>query len=675
MSAEIKEEVKGMGWLPWICLTAVLSVVFNIVHGMAGVGGWGCIYGLGTISLPFSLPVLMLVLPMLAYPITLTKRFKEPTVNLARLSIIGLMVSMTMSHYGGTAAWNSVPAGYINRIYDYSSMEVESLLSRMWFVPPRDVVRAMRIGGIMPDWGAWSGAMFFVFAFQFSFFVLGLGLMSLFRYRWIEVERVPFPVPLITWRAVSYSYRLAGVKTRVPFILGLLVGFFVNFQILMTYVFPWWPDILGWRANGISPIGCATVNVGYPTWVLGSQIVAFMRWNMQPFNYIIAYLAPLDVSFGMWFCTMIMMLLAQIAYYFGYYTGILDLGGCCRVLGFAGYKLSPTWGPPLYWNWLCLTGGMLAFVFITIWQGRSYLIETFKLARRGEKSEREPFSYRTIYAIILIGMVLVTLFLCSVGIGVGIALLIMFFGGIIYAIAEAYARGLAGICFGQGRDMWPTWPLRFLIWPRAPERYSVEWIMAITIISDGLDQQAAGVTTWTTTAMYGFTLANMAGIGSKEAVKFMVMAFLVSLPISLILRIWFVNFVGATRAKLCTAPWDCDICGFDRYNTAPPVSEIAIAAMVGFVVTMLLSFARMRFIWWPIHPIGYLFSGGMYITWTGAWSCFLVAWITKWLTLRIGGSKAYEEYGVPFVAGALVGLAINILLAIVMAVVRFFIPF
>jgi hypothetical protein len=320
---------------------------------------------------------------------------------------------------------------------------------------------------------------------------------------------------------------------------------------------------------------------------------------------------------------------------------------------------------------------MLAFVFISIWQGRSYLIETFKLARRGERSEREPFSYRTIYAIILIGMVLVTLFLCSAGIGVGIALMIMFFGGIIYAIAEAYARGLTGACFGMGRNFWPTWIFKITVWPKAPERYSVEWIMATTIISDGLDQQAAGVTTWTTTAMYGFMLANMAGIGSKEAVKFMVMAFLVSLPISLILRIWFVNFVGATRAGLCNAPWDCDMCGFQRYNIqSPPAGDLAMVALAGFVVTMLLSFARMRFTWWPIHPMGFLLSGGGdYATLTGSWSCFLGAWIAKWLTLKIGGSKAYEEYGVPFVAGILVGMVCTIIIAIVAGAVRFFIPF
>jgi len=35
----------------------------------------------------------------------------------------------------------------------------------------------------------------------------------------------------------------------------------------------------------------------------------------------------------------------------------------------------------------------------------------------------------------------------------------------------------------------------------------------------------------------------------------------------------------------------------------------------------------------------------------GTWSAALVAGIIKWLVLRIGGSKLYEEKAVPFVGG------------------------
>jgi hypothetical protein len=57
------------------------------------------------------------------------------------------------------------------------------------------------------------------------------------------------------------------------------------------------------------------------------------------------------------------------------------------------------------------------------------------------------------------------------------------------------------------------------------------------------------------------------------------------------------------------------------------------------------------------------------------WDAFLGAWIAKFLTLRIGGSKAYEEYGVPFVSGGIAGYALANLIAYLVGTVRFFIPF
>jgi len=76
-----------------------------------------------------------------------------------------------------------------------------------------------------------------------------------------------------------------------------------------------------------------------------------------------------------------------------------------------------------------------------------------------------------------------------------------------------------------------------------------------------------------------------------------------------------------------------------------------------------------------IHPMGFLLGDGMYITWTGVWTSFLVAWILKYLVLRIGGSKAYEHYAVPFLGGTLVGLVLTVLVGVIVGTVRFFIPF
>lgn len=54
---------------------------------------------------------------------------------------------------------------------------------------------------------------------------------------------------------------------------------------------------------------------------------------------------------------------------------------------------------------------------------------------------------------------------------------------------------------------------------------------------------------------------------------------------------------------------------------------------------------------------------------------FLGAWALKVLTLRIGGSKAYEEYGVPIVVGFIAGFALIALIGGAALVWMFFFPY
>jgi len=59
----------------------------------------------------------------------------------------------------------------------------------------------------------------------------------------------------------------------------------------------------------------------------------------------------------------------------------------------------------------------------------------------------------------------------------------------------------------------------------------------------------------------------------------------------------------------------------------------------------------------------------------GWWSPFLAAWILKTITLKIGGSKLYEEVGVPVAAGFVVGYMIALIFGGAIGVLRFFIPY
>jgi hypothetical protein len=73
---------------------------------------------------------------------------------------------------------------------------------------------------------------------------------------------------------------------------------------------------------------------------------------------------------------------------------------------------------------------------------------------------------------------------------------------------------------------------------------------------------------------------------------------------------------------------------------------------VGILVTILLTYMRAMFHWWPLHPLGYALcvSWSMTVFW---FSCF-VAWIVKGLILRYGGMRLYLKAR-PWFLGMILG--------------------
>jgi len=74
---------------------------------------------------------------------------------------------------------------------------------------------------------------------------------------------------------------------------------------------------------------------------------------------------------------------------------------------------------------------------------------------------------------------------------------------------------------------------------------------------------------------------------------------------------------------------------------------------IAFGITGFLLGMKMRFIWWPFHPIGYVLATGpgklVYI-----WCPVLVSWAIKFVILKYGGLRAYRR-AIPFFAGLILG--------------------
>lgn len=99
-----------------------------------------------------------------------------------------------------------------------------------------------------------------------------------------------------------------------------------------------------------------------------------------------------------------------------------------------------------------------------------------------------------------------------------------------------------------------------------------------------------------------------------------------------------------------------------QYPTGP-----LIAVGAGTVITMFLTFLRIRFVGFWLHPLGYVLANTYFAH--GLWGTLLTAWIVKWAGLRIGGPRLIRRYLTPLFAGVFCGAVVGMALWDVVAVI------
>jgi len=92
--------------------------------------------------------------------------------------------------------------------------------------------------------------------------------------------------------------------------------------------------------------------------------------------------------------------------------------------------------------------------------------------------------------------------------------------------------------------------------------------------------------------------------------------------------------------------------GLERLTHMHPDRAFLWSAGIGLALVLVVSFLRLRFTWWPLHPIIFL-AWGTYPMWKLSQS-FLLGWLVKVLVTRLGGGRAYHKV-TAFMIGAVAG--------------------
>jgi|GEM_PF-807174 len=670
---------------PLLISLAILSVVLSFIgtveialNGSVG-GAFMCRYAWGTVSKTMGIPIMSLLVILLAYPFRLLK-FKISTSPFVLLYIVGAAVGMYgIGHYETFA---SFPVSFSRTILQ-TQPEFLPVVQSWWWMPPIEVVRLITVGGATVNWSAWSGSIVFWSMYFIVFYLFGSSVMLLFRRRWLDIEKVPFPYVIATHEIINVASGEPSLeRTRSLFIIGFIIALVYEFQIMMTYMFPWWPDVLAFRGTPVeetSPQGCVCLLPNHP---IASAIVWFPGYSKNILPFFIYYLAPLEVLFTVWVFQIIIMILAQVAYTMGYYTGVFNMGSACRVRAWGGFEISPLYGPPYYWMWMTMIGGTAAVTVMMIFHARSYLAETIRLAVHGGRGKTpeeagEPFSYRTVYILIVGSAIVVLAFCFSAGLSLGTALSVLIIGAFINVVAATYVLGLSGCGYIHNRGYWPSWPLRIIWFQNRPETYTTDWVMTHTFLATGVNHVTMGLQTGAYLTIQNLKMGGLAKINLKDVFILTTIVSVISIFVAMVTRVWIVNILGVGRVPIwgeCSVTDWCDN-DFGDYDRAPASGFQLAAGAIGFIITMVLFLLRARFLWWPIHPVGFIIATSIAPNHMKEWTTFLAAWIAKLLTLRMGGSKAYEKYAIPFVSGGVAGYALANLIAYLIGTVRFFIPF
>ena len=100
-----------------------------------------------------------------------------------------------------------------------------------------------------------------------------------------------------------------------------------------------------------------------------------------------------------------------------------------------------------------------------------------------------------------------------------------------------------------------------------------------------------------------------------------------------------------------------------RVLEARPKPGFLAAAGIGFVVLLVVASLRLRFTWWPLHPVVFLLMATYPAMILGP--SFLVGWAIKTVILRLGGQRVYDSAKpvmIGMIAGELLGAAIFVII-------------
>jgi hypothetical protein len=488
-------------------------------------------------------------------------------------------------------------------------------------------------------------------------FIGFLGMNVLMRKQWVEFERFTFPLTILPKTLFEETVTPDGKIYRTIFRNRILwAGFAVGLVLALLkgiqFYYPQCPapvfNVATFGEYFTSPVIKAflqNVGIGVGTGIgLSLCLLA------------IALLIETDILFSLW----AFFILFQLWHLFG-----------------KAFTLTRYPGYP--WEFQQAMGAFIGYALLAVFVGRHHLVRVFRLVigrgKPGEdtSSQDEVVSYRQ--AVLLIIASLATLALWGVWTEMGAKASLLFFGYmLICGFAASKIRAECGAPFGY---LTPYLGIQFMT---ALGGFAVFQSTGMLMAS-----LASGFICTSVFLLIAPVQVEMMELGRHFKVRprdvgaGLTLGVLGGLLIGgFVLLCWLYGFGGNSLKTSWPYEQNWYFNSFrageadaDRafsvgtLGKTPELAPMNIAnnvdakgLTIGAGITGAVAFLRMKFMWFPFHPIGYVLASSYFMK--GAWFVLFLAWLARLVLFRLGGAHVIRRGLVPFCVGMFLGCVASI---------------
>lgn len=457
---------------------------------------------------------------------------------------------------------------------------------------------------------AWIGPMIYWSAFTFVIYFVLICINTLIRRQFTEHERLTYP---ITWMPLEMGRDPSSFFRKKLMWAGFGIAAGISLLNGLHALYPAIPAI---------PVGWQNITPREKPWVYsGRTLISF-----QPFVIGLSFFMPLDLAFSAWFFFLLQKLMRMF-------------------LGVMGWRT-------LYFDEQA-QGAWIGLGLLALWVGRNHFKRLFSqvFSGGGKLSEvNEPMRYRTALLGIVGGLLFLLWFAYKAGLSFWV--LILFFG--IYCCS---AIGVTKVRAGLGvavHEILFLNPARTMVTSLGTRTYGPRNLTVLSFFYWlSRDQPHHPMPN----QLESFRIGEQASINNRKLLRAMLITLAVGIPLTFLIYLHLLYEHGAanSRSFILRVGYETFTQRLQLWLSLPQGHDYVTIGFMGLGtgITALLLALKMRFLWWPLHPVGYVLGmspGEMVYIWVPV----LISWALKFSILRYGGLKAYRR-AIPFFAGLILG--------------------